>query len=1324
MRRRGATTAVLAVLAVLVFCASAQASATFTFTEVSHEPTTVNRGDEYLAYSVKLKNAAAAGLTPGSVLQCQVGTWTPEQGQSGSPGFSYQWLRDGVSISGQTGAKYTLVAADEGHSLQCEVTAYNASAATSEVTAPLQIPPATSPVAPQPTVPTAASSRPVIIGTASSGSKLTCAAPTGWSGEGIVWSFEWLRNGAHATGAIENPTSTTSTYTVQASDVSPAAVLQCRARATNSGGAASAISNATPTSPAPVGPPSNSASTPPAILVPNATSGTTTISVALPAGVKLFAGTGGGWSCHPAARTCTSSEQVNPGGEFSPLKLEAWIYPEEVPGTLATVFTAFGGGAGGEAIGQDSVTLGPESPFEILGFSAAALYSSGATYTQAGGHPFAASSAFRLPVHTTPNGKSAQGNEAPVQDLRDLYINLPAGFVGNPESVATACTVAEVKKDQCPESAAVGGVGVKLVGFDVSERSLYRVIPEEGFPAAFAFRPLTISPITVVLRAKLRTNGDYGVTAVGPLPPQTPELLRIQFAKLCSFGAAVVEGQGVFTGCKEPASPGSFEVPFLTNNTRCFGPPPLTTAAADSYQHPGVQDAEGFPDLSDPNWKSAQAASPSSTGCEALAEAWTGNGPEPEEEEPSFTLQPDSSRAAAPAGYTAELHIPQQGLVERNGLATAHLKDTTVLLPRGIALNPAAAAGLGSCSEAQAGYLGNEFPTPNPVHFSSTAPGCPDDSKIGTVEVSTPLLPKPLTGSVYLATQDENPFASDFAIYLVIDDRETGIHATLAGEVEPSGSDEGRIATTFLDNPQVPFEDFKLNFFSGPRASLVNPDVCGTYTTQTELTPWSAADPDHPTAGEIARPSDPISIEIAPEGQASCPASKAARPFALGFEAGVSSPLAGAHSAFNLRLTRPDGDQEIAKVTATTPPGFAATLKGVSICSQSGIERAEHRNRAGDGAEELADPSCPVSSLVGTTTIAAGAGEHPFYVKTGKIYLSGPYKGAPLSLTFVVPAVAGPFDLGVQVVRTALRVNPKNAQITAESDPIPQILDGVPLQIRDILVSIDRPDFALNPTSCEQMSVTGQVAGASGATANLQTRFQVGGCSALGFHPNLRIQLHGGTRRAAFQQLTATLTAGEGEANIARAAVTLPHSEFLAQEHIRTVCTRVQFAVNSCPPGSVYGHAEAISPLLDQPLAGPVYLRSSSNPLPDLVAALRGPDSQPIEVELDGRTDSVHGGLRNTFDVVPDAPVSKFTLSLLGGQKSLIVNSRDLCTGPKQRATVDLTAQNGAELNFRPVVGNDCSKKGNRSKRHRHHARASSLRGGGLLAELSRLERL
>lgn len=1050
-----------------------------------------------------------------------------------------------------------------------------------------------------------------------------------------------------------------------------------------------------------------------------ATTEATSLSLALPAGVKFGAAQGQNWTCHFGAEVC-AYPAIPAGGESTSLKVEAWIYPERAPQRIDATFTAFGGGATMDAFAADSVTLLPEKPFELLDFGAGACaqppaapgpgtcsgvfgstaYSAsgnlGSTdFTQAGGHPFAATTTFSLPTRTTAHDAASQYQQLPVQYLRDLHVELPAGFIGNPE-VVPPCRVDQVLDLACDSSSIVGGLNVDFgPGLEINRRPIYRVVPEAGYAAAFGFQPLDLSPLTVVLRAKLRSNGDYGVTAISPYPPALPAIFKLHHATLCGYGA---ETDGLSTGarfkrCLNAGEPGANPVPFITNPTTCAGQSPVTRMRVDSYQHPGALDDEGFADLSDPNWKTAEAVSPQGNGCEALTEAWTGV------REPSFTFRPDSTRAAAAAAYTAHLHIPQDGLLEENGLASSHLKDTTVTLPGGVALNPSAADGLGACTPAQAGYLGNDFPPPNPIHFKTTAAGCPEDSKIGTVTVETPILEDPLPGSVYLAAQDDNPFGSRFAIYIVIDDHKTGVKVTLPGKVVPD-EQTGQVTATFLNNPQAPVEDLTVDFFTGPRASLANPDVCGDYTTRTQLTPWSAQDPDAPTPAEIADPSDTVGIDTAPAGAASCATSKAARPFTPTFAARSTDPTAGANSPFTLRLTRGEGEQEFSGVSITTPPGFAATLKGIATCSDVAVSAATSKT----GKAELANPSCPTSSQVGTTTIGAGAGPSPYYVKTGKVYLTGPYKGAPLSLSFVVPAVAGPFDLGVQVVRTALNINPRNAQVTAVSDPIPQILDGVPLQIRDIRVDLDRSQFALNPTNCEAMSISSVLIGSSGGQRSASTRFQVGGCERLGFKPGLKLKLDGPTKRAAYPRLTATLTARPGDANISRAAVTLPHSAFLAQEHIRTVCTRVQFAAHACPAGSVYGHATAVTPLLDQPLSGPVYLRSSSSKLPDLVVALRGPDSMPIEVELAGRTDSIHGGIRNTFDIVPDAPVSKFRLELLGGAKSLIVNSRDLCKGT-QRATAVFHAQNGLQRNFRPVVRNDCGGK-------RRGAKAKGGEGG------------
>jgi hypothetical protein len=335
-------------------------------------------------------------------------------------------------------------------------------------------------------------------------------------------------------------------------------------------------------------------------------------------------------------------------------------------------------------------------------------------------------------------------------------------------------------------------------------------------------------------------------------------------------------------------------------------------------------------------------------------------------------------------------------------------------------------------------------------------------------------------------------------------------------------------------------------------------------------------------------------------------------------------------------------------------------------------------------------PSCPAASQLGTVSAGAGSGPSPFFVQ-GKVYLAGPYKGAPLSIAIITPAVAGPFDLGAVVVRAGLYVDESTAQITVKSDPLPTILQGIPLDVRSVAVQVDRNQFTLNPTNCEEKAITAQLTSLAGAVASLQSHFQVGGCAGLGFKPSLKLSLKGATKRTGHPSLTATVTYPKGGSytNIARAQVTLPHSEFLDQAHIKTICTRVQFAAKACPAASVYGHAKAITPLLDAPLSGPVYLRSSNHELPDLVADLNG----QVEVTLVGRVDTgKSGGIRNTFEAVPDAPVSKFVLSMQGGKKGLLVNSADIC-GKPQRAIVNLTAHNGKTLKMTPVIANSCGAK-------------------------------
>jgi hypothetical protein len=616
-------------------------------------------------------------------------------------------------------------------------------------------------------------------------------------------------------------------------------------------------------------------------------------------------------------------------------------------------------------------------------------------------------------------------------------------------------------------------------------------------------------------------------------------------------------------------------------------------------------------------------------------------------------------------------------------LATAALKDTTVTLPAGMTLNASAASGLGSCTEAQMGYA----PEGSKIRFATTPQTCPAASKLGNLEVSTPLIEHRLPGTIYLARPYENPFGNLTAIYLAVEDEESGIVAKLAGKVTPDPI-TGQLSATFGESPQLPIEDIDLHFFNGARAALTTPLTCGTKTTTSTLTPWSTPE------GQDVHPSDSFETQVAAGGSGVCPSSEANAPNTPVFTAGTVSPEAGAYSPFLLRLARQDGTQRLTAIDTTLPKGLAAKFAGIPYCSEAQIAQAQSRSNPNQGALEKASPSCPSASEVGTVNVGAGSGPTPTYV-SGHAYLAGPYKGAPLSLAIITPAIAGPFDLGAVVVRTAVYINPETAQGRAVSDPLPSILQGVPLDIRSIAVKLDRPGFTLNPTSCDPMAIAGAATALTGQSAVLSSPFQVGGCNALKFKPKLAISLKGGTRRHDFPALKAVLTYPKGGsyANISSAQVTLPHSAFLEQGHIGTVCTRVQFAASACPKASIYGKAKAITPLLDKPLEGPVYLRSSSHELPDLVAALNG----QIDVVLAGRVDTGKGGgIRNTFEAVPDAPVSKFVLEMKGGKKGLLVNSENICRKP-QKASVSFTAQNGDALSLAPTIKNSC--KGKAKKR-------------------------
>lgn len=621
---------------------------------------------------------------------------------------------------------------------------------------------------------------------------------------------------------------------------------------------------------------------------------------------------------------------------------------------------------------------------------------------------------------------------------------------------------------------------------------------------------------------------------------------------------------------------------------------------------------------------------------------------------PTMSFEPTNREAGAPTGLRVKLVIPQSD--DPNGIAQSDLRDADVTLPPGMTISPPSAGGLGVCTDTQLG-LGSIEPST-----------CPESSKLGTVKVVTPILAEPLAGSIYLRPQaSSDPESGEmFRLALEMANPARGIDIKLPGTIKASTA-TGQLVASFDENPQFPFSELELNFKSGPRAALVNPPTCGTITAGAHLTGWSGAE---------------TTLKLPMEVNSGCAAPK----FSPALEAGTTNPVGGSFSPFNLRVTQASGEQNLSKLSATLPRGLLAKLAGVTVC----------------GDAQAATGDCPAGSQVGTTTVGAGAGSNPIYVpEAGKaptaVYLAGPYKGAPYSLVVKVPAEAGPFSLGTVVVRNALRIDPITTQVTAESDPLPQILAGVPISYRDVRVEVDRNEFTVNPTSCGEQQVTSTLTSAGGATASPASRFQVAGCERLAFKPGLKLQLSGQTRRTGNPAIKAVLTQPKGEdANIAGTTVILPKSMFIDQSHVNDPCTRVQFNEGECPAKSVLGTATAWSPLLEKPLAGPVYFRSNGGErkLPDLVADLHG----QINVTLVGFIDSIKVGkessrVRTRFQNVPDAPVSRFVLQLKGGKRGLIENSKDLCR-TKPKASVKTTGQNGKTFDFEQKMNVSCGRKG------------------------------
>ncbi len=927
-------------------------------------------------------------------------------------------------------------------------------------------------------------------------------------------------------------------------------------------------------------------------------------------------------------------------------------------------------------------------------------------FEQAAGHPPVGFTQFI--VNTEPAPLPPFG-PAPIGNLKTVRVDLPPGLTVNPQSSSEQC---ELEPEESPSECATRAPGSKVGYSEVTAVNqttgipesfpavdVYNLVPNEGEPARFG---LSLVGNDIYLEADVAWESDFHEyftihVAKVELPPIPAELARIKLNRLVFDGTSGPDGTFITTPttCLGPATPGS-QVEHIYS----------TYLRADAYEAPNMD--PNFPNGSD----FLESKIPPGTWPKECASV---------PYDPSISVDSHTAQTDSPSGASVNVELPEVKGASNQG--TSHTRSARVTLPQGMGINPSAANGLEVCSDEQFGKG-----TRSPV-------ACPAASRIGTVEVDTPPLPDgSLSGPVYVGRQlNRDPESGGlYRIFVVAESSRYDISARLLGKIA-ANRETGQLTTTFDDEalgkvplpglPQVPFKSFRINLNGGAHATLTSPPTCGPNTSTTAMTPWTGNSP--------ATPSGDFTLTAAPGG-GGCAKTLADRPFTPDFSAGTANPQSGAFSPLHMNIARSDGNQELKGVDVTLPPGLTAKLAGVTYCSEGSLASAAGR----PGADEAADSSCPDSSRIGHADVAAGSGPSPIQIG-GKVFLAGPYRGAPLSLAVITPATAGPFDLGTVVVRVALFVDERTTQVRAHSDAIPHIYGGATLDVRKVDVDLDRHNFSLNPTNCSQLSFGGNLLGGgadptdSGAfsAAPVSAPFEAAGCEKLGFRPKLFLRLFGATRRAKNPKLRAVLIPHTGDANIARAATILPRSLILDQGNLSKVCTRVQYAAHNCPKNSIYGYAKAFSPLLDKPLQGPIYLRSSDNTLPDLVSSLHG----QVDVELDSRTDSVHGHIRNIFDIVPDVPVSKFILTLRGGRRGLLVNSRNQCPHPRkrahrgkrahgsaaarrqggkghkkgrkkrrgQRAIVRFKGQNGKKRNLRPRLRAPCGKH-RKHRRHRH----------------------
>ena len=904
-------------------------------------------------------------------------------------------------------------------------------------------------------------------------------------------------------------------------------------------------------------------------------------------------------------------------------------------------------------------------------------------------------------------------------DTKDLITEEPPGFAGDLVDTPT-CTPAQFGEKKCPVDSQIGMTAVVLtgpVGNQVTyAQPLYNLSPNPDEVAHFGF----VVAENDFIQGNVRVRpGDYGLTV--SFHDTQENLLELDFVTLTVWGVPGDAIHNPWRFAQGGGGGGSFghtsetaPVPYFINPTSCEGEGThlKTLFRITSWQHPN--ESESPPPT--------EMLFGPITGCDRLSLPAT------------FSAVPSTVNSEAPTGLDVNLGV-QQTYNNAYGLATSALKKAVVTLPEGMTVNPSAGTGLGACTQAQ--YEEEELEI-------SASRGCPNDSTLGSVTVETPALREKGTGSVFLAQPYANPFhsfahpfGSLIALYIVIRFPERGVIAKLAGEVAPNPV-TGRLVTTFegvptlhgpylLGLPPVPFSSFQFKFIQGPTSPLVSPPACGSYQVGTALTPYS--EPES-VLSELA---PAWSITQGFEEGSPCP-SGGVPPFKPGISAGTLDEDAGSYSPLDLRITRNDGEQEITGFSSQLPPGLTANLTGVPFCSEADIQLAREKT----GHEEEADPACPAASEIGHTLVGAGVGSVLAYAP-GKVYMAGPFEGAPFSIAAITSADVGPFDLGTVVVHLPLYINPETAVVSipaGAADQIPHIIRGIVIHVRDIRVYIDKRDFTLNPTNCEHLTFAATVDGGGADPTNpaeedpvtVADPFQAADCASLKFAPKFAVSTSGKTSRLDGASLHVSLTYPAGslgqDANIKEVRVDLPKQLPSRLPTLQKACTEAQFTTNpaGCPAASRIGSATAVTPILPVPLVGPAYFVSNGGAKwPELIVALQG---DGVTIDLHGETlISKAGVTSSTFKTVPDQPVTSFELTLPEGPYSALTALGNLCTATqtvtvKKRVTVkvhgrrktitrrvkqdepatlamptEFVAQNGAEIHQdTPITVTGCPK--------------------------------